>query len=160
MTTRNTILKYKLFSLTIWVLLFLFSCKKDNVPFDNSEIPNVPVNITVNTSLPLYADLQIPGRWMYLNGGVRGIILVHWYDGTFYALERNCPYRAMDSCSTVTVEDNNVFARCGSMADTTYIPCCNSRFQLETGLVNRGPATFSLRNYRVSVSGSLIFINN
>ena len=161
---KNRRFKSPIHHSALWLALFAcvlaFACKKDTNQWNNTEIPNVPVNITINTALPLYSDLQIPGRWVYVTGGVKGIILVHWHDGMFYALERNCPNRPFDSCSVVTVEDNSVFARCGSMVGTEYKPCCDSRFQLETGAVVRGPSVFGLRNYRVSSSGSLIFINN
>lgn len=151
------------------IALFLFvaaafllsNCGKENGQ-NNNNVPSVPVNITVNTNLPEYLNLQSQGTWVYLSGGVRGIVLYHHYDDKFYALDRNCPYNSQDSCATVTVE-NDVFLRCGhhkSETDTTWVPCCNSLYSLEAGYLVSGPSQFPLRNYRVSQSGNFITITN
>lgn len=148
--------------LAIAIVFLLAQCKKDNGQAQNN-VPNVPVNITINLNLPQYLPLQSQGNWVYENGGVRGIIIYHHYDDMFYALERNCPHQPGDSCATVTVENNGVFARCGSyksQSDTTWIPCCNSHYALEGGILISGASRFSLKNYRVSQSGSFLYVTN
>lgn len=148
--------------LAISLVFVLARCNKDNGQQQN-DVPNVPVNITVNMNLPDYLSLQSQGGWAYLNGGVKGIVLYHHYDDNYYALERNCPYQPFDDCATVTVELNNVFLRCGkykSDTDTTWIPCCNSHYSLESGFLISGPSRYSLKNYRVSRSGNVLYVTN
>jgi nitrite reductase/ring-hydroxylating ferredoxin subunit len=146
----------------IGVVFTLSQCKKDNNQTQNN-VPNVPVNLTLNLNLPQYLPLQSQGTWIYESVGVRGIVVYHHYDDKFYALERNCPYNPNDSCATVSVEGNGLFLRCGhykSETDTTWIPCCNSSYSLEGGYLISGPSKFPLKNYRVGQSGSLLQISN
>ena len=51
--------------LTALALLAFASCKKEN----QSGVPPVALDITLNINLPEYADLQVPGGWVYLTGG-------------------------------------------------------------------------------------------
>jgi len=140
--------------------MFFFSCKPDaNNP--QNIIPSVPVNITINMDLPLYINLKNTGQYIYIDGGVKGIILYHHYDDQFYALERNCTYQPFDTCSRVTVQTDNFYIRCGRYQnDTTFIRCCNSKFQLEGGYLIDGPALAPLKQYRVSRSGNMLQIYN
>lgn len=148
--------------LAVVAVVTLSQCKKDGSQQQN-DVPNVPVNITVNMNLPEYLSLQSQGGWAYLNGGVKGIVLYHHFDDAFYALERNCPYQPFDDCATVTVDLTGVFLRCGkfkSNTDTTWIPCCNSEYSMESGFLISGPSRFSLKNYRVSRSGNVLYVSN
>jgi nitrite reductase/ring-hydroxylating ferredoxin subunit len=148
--------------LAITLIFVLARCGKSNNGQQN-DVPSVPVNITVNMNLPEYLILQSQGGWAYLNGGVKGIVLYHHYDDNFYAMERNCPYQPFDSCAIVTVENNDVFLRCGqykSDTDTTWIPCCNSQYSLEAGFLISGPSQYSLTNYRVGRSGNILVVSN
>lgn len=148
--------------MAIGLVVALSRCKKDDGQ-QQLDIPNVPVNLTINMGLPQYLSLQSQGNWVYQNGGARGIVIYHHFDDKFYALERNCPHQPLDSCATVTVENNNLFLRCGhykSPNDTTWIPCCNSQFSLEAGFLLNGPARFALKQYRISQSGNLLYITN
>lgn len=144
------------------VIFVLARCAKSNNGQQN-DVPQVPVNVTVNMNLPQFLPLQSQGGWAYLNGGVKGIVLYHHYDDNFYAMERNCPYQPFDSCAIVTVESNDVFLRCGqykSDNDTTWIPCCNSQFSLEAGFLISGPSQYPLTNYRVGRSGNILVVSN
>lgn len=156
---------HKLMLATVAVVLIagLSRCKKDDNQQQQSDIPNVPVNLTINLNLPQYFNLQNQGGWVYENAGVRGIVIYHHYDDKFYALERNCPFQPNDSCATVSVETNNLFLRCGhykSQTDTTWIPCCNSQYSLESGFLLSGPSRFPLKNYRISQGGSVLYVTN
>lgn len=148
--------------LAITIVFVLARCGTNNNGQQN-DVPQVPVNITVNMALPEFLILQSQGGWAYLEGGVRGIVLYHHYDDNFYALERNCPYQPFDSCATVTVENNDVFLRCGQYDmdnDTTWIPCCNSQYSLEAGFLLNGPSQYPLTNYRVGRSGNILVVSN
>lgn len=155
--------RYIFLVLAAGLVFALSNCKKDKGGQQQIEIPNVPVNITINMGLPKYLGLQQQGNWVYEPGGVKGIVIYHHYDDKFYALERNCPYQPFDSCAVVSVETNNTFLRCGhykSDTDTTWIPCCNSFYSLEAGYLINGPSRWSLKNYHISKSGNILVISN
>lgn len=153
-------LKKALFALLLPFAVLLSNCNKQQQGTDD-QIPNIPVSIAINVTLPLYLNLQTPGNFIYLEGGSKGIVLYHAYDGQYYAMDRNCPYQPLDDCAKVTVEKNNLFARCGKYEnDTTFVPCCGSRFDLAGGFLMEGPARYPLKNYYVNKSGDNIYINN
>ena len=54
-------------------ILFCFNaCSDDDV---ETLLPDVPVDVTINLSLPQYVDLQTPTGWAYTTGGIKGIII-------------------------------------------------------------------------------------
>ena len=57
-------------------IVVLFSCQKSNQVNDD-PIPDVPVSITINLALPLYAHLETIGTHVYEPGGVKGVVVVH-----------------------------------------------------------------------------------
>lgn len=146
----------------ICAAILFFACKKDNQQ-QQSPIPNVPVNVTLNLDLPQYIALKNQGFWIYINGGSRGIVVYHGYDDLFYAYDRNCPYQPYDSCAQVSVLNDYVYLQCGHYKSDTssiFVKCCGSKFFLEYGTLAEGPAQHGLKNYNVTKSGSLIQITN
>ena len=143
----------------LFIVPFLLSACKDEGNNGYSYIPDVPVNITVNTDLPLYFHLQTPGAYSLLNGGYRGIFLVHHFDDKFYAIERTCSYQTDLNCAVIQVDTSIIQLRCGTYADTGFVSCCNSQFSFE-GFVIQGPATFPLKQYPVYQNGNLLTIRN
>lgn len=142
-------------SSTIIILLFSTSCNKRK---DENMIPNVAVSIRVNMDLPLYNELLVPGNYIYLNGGNKGITLFHGFDEEFYATDRMCPYQPFDECSRVEIDSNYTF-RCGSMQNGVFQKCCDSKFQYD-GQLSNGPSLFPLKTYRVYKNGNIIDISN
>lgn len=140
-------------------LIFNESCNTGPNLSTNCFVPEVAVNASVNMSLPQYFHLQNIGEHMFLNGGNRGIFLVHNYDDAFYAIERTCVYQADNACSTIQVDSLNLQLRCGTYSDTGFVKCCESLYQLDGRLVN-GPALCNLKAYRVSVQSNVIQIAN
>ena len=126
--------------------MLITSCEKRN-----DDIPIVRVDIFILTTQPAFAALNAIGGWVYLNGGVRGIIVYRSSQLDFVALDRNCTFDPNASCATVHVESNNIAA-----ADT----CCGSRFQLLGGLVLNGPATVGLKQYNTTFDGTTLHIFN
>ena len=115
------------------LMLLFFSCK-----FEQSEIPNVPVNIRLNLDDPQYYELQVTGNAVYITGGVNGIIVYRRSSDEFVAYERTCPYDP--DCGKVTFDEDIFFAQ-----DTV---CCNSKFSLDVdGAVVEGDSKFPLRIY-------------
>ena len=109
--------------------------------------------------LPEYFILQNLGEHIYLDAGNRGILLVHFYDDLYYAVERTCPYESDQSCAQVAVDSLNLQLRCGSHTDTGFVECCGSVYQLN-GLLLEGPSQCSLKNYQVNRQGNTLFVNN
>ncbi len=149
-------------SFRIWCLILLcLACKKDKNNNTNPEpINNVPVSITINMALPAYFHLQNIGSYVYENGGVKGIVLVHHTDDNFYAFDRACSYQPNSSnCSKIEVDEATIQFRCGQTTGTTFQKCCDSKFFFD-GSVAQSPATFPLKSYSVSKSGNTIIISN
>ncbi|MCK9481202.1 MAG: hypothetical protein M0R38_05505 [Bacteroidia bacterium] len=145
---------FTLIVLTLCIVL-TYSCNKNN---DKDVIPNVPVSIRVNMELPLYSKLLIPGNYIYLEGGNKGITLFHGFDDQYYATDRICPYQPFDACSKVELDSNFTF-RCGSSINGIFEQCCASKFQYD-GQISNGPAIYPLKSYRVYRSGNILDIAN
>ena len=123
-----------------------YSCKKQK-----DVVPNVPVDVYIYVTDPLNIALNAVGGWVYVNAGVRGIILYRRTQEEFTALDRNCTYQPENTCATVYVDNTNIFA-----VDT----CCGSKFQITSGSVVKGPATLPLKMYNASYDGTVVHIYN
>lgn len=147
--------KHILFS-TI-ALLTILSCNKNTV--NNDPIADVPVNITINMALPSYTHLLDPGTFVFENGGIKGVVVVHHTDDQFYAFDRSCSFQPSNACSRVEVDSTVLVFRCGESKAGGFQKCCDSRFFMN-GQVLDGPATFGLKHYQVIKSGNLLNIKN
>lgn len=137
----------------------LSNCKKDDVPPVYNEIPNVPVNITINTELPSYYHLKNVGTYVYEPGGSRGVLLIHNFDDRYYAFERTCTYKPDLQCSKIYVDSIALNLRCGGFGDTSWVSCCSSLYGFD-GIPTNGPSRFQLKQYRVYQNGSILTIKN
>ena len=126
----------------------MLGCSKDD---NNSNIPLVNVNYTININNPAYNSVQVSGGWMYLNGGSRGIILYRANNDEFKAMDRHCTYNPTSSCALVSVDNTNI---------TAYDDCCGSKFLITDGSVTQGPANLPLKQYNTSFDGSVLRIYN
>ena len=134
--------------LYILIALFSIACSKED---ENSNIPLVSVNYYIHTNDPAYNAVTVPGGWMYLNGGSRGIILYRASNDKFRAYDRHCTYNSTSSCALVSVENNNI---------TAYDDCCGSKFLLTDGSVTQSPASLPLKEYQTTFDGSTLHIYN
>ena len=104
-----------------------------------NKIPYVNVDITLNLDNPEFADLSVPGGYVYITGGFNGIVVYRISRDEFKAYERACPYDP--GCGRVVV-----------VADSSYLidkDCCGSKFSLPyDGVVLKGPADQPLREYK------------
>lgn len=137
---------------TLYILLSLSlligSCNQDG----NDVIPLVNVDLILNTSDPVYINLNAVGGWLYLNAGSRGIIVYRSSNSEFKAYDRHCTYDPTNSCALVSVEVNNI---------TALDDCCGSKFILAAdGAVSNGPANLPLKQYRTTFDGSVLRIFN
>jgi len=134
--SKLTIILVILVSVTMF-----FSCKETQ---DN--IPTVYVDIEIDLTDPQYYELRSIGSYIYITGGVNGIIVYRLSADEFKAYERTCPYDP--DCGKVYVDDYNFLA-----VDTV---CCQSKFSLMIdGAVTEGPATYPLRNYNAAYNTNL-----
>ena len=132
-------------AIAVWAMLAACSKNQDTVP-------RIGVNTYVYVNNPLNIRLNAPGGWIYVNdAGVRGIIVYRKSMDEFLAFDRNCTYQSSNSCATISVDSSQVFA-----SDN----CCGSQFNIQSGMVTRGPATQPLIQYRTSFDGSAVHIYN
>lgn len=117
---------------------------------EQSNVPIVAVNIEINLSDIDNAPLAQVGGYVYITGGVRGIILRRESQDIYRAFERNCTFQPADECAVVEMHSSGFY-----MEDT----CCNSTFDL-SGFPTGGPAEYPLVEYSVAMSGDFLYIYN
>lgn len=122
----------------VFLMLLSIGCMKDD-----TGIPNVLINIPPISLLdPNYAKLMAPNNFIFLEGGIAGIVVYNTGNG----------YVAYDRCSTV-----NPAELCSVEIDETGLslidPCSGGKFDLATGLPGKAPAKKALKKYRVLVTG-------
>lgn len=132
----------------ILFVTILVACSKDE---NNSNIPLVSVNYYLQINNPAYNPVTVPGGWMYINGGSRGIILYRVSNDEFRAYDRHCTYQPTSTCALVSVETNNI---------TALDDCCGSKFLLTNGSVTKSPASLPLKQYQTSFDGSVLHVYN
>lgn len=120
----------------------LITCKEDS---SDSDIPNTLVDITLYLTQPQYSNLGTVGNWMYVSGGVKGIVVYQRALDDFVAIERNCTYQSSNASAIVSVDSSNVFVK-----DTS----CGSKFYLNDASVANGPATVPLKKYNTSYNST------
>ena len=128
-------------------LLFL-RCSKNQ----DQGIPLVRVDTTIYANNPSFNNISVPGTWMYINGGSRGIIIYRVSNEEFKAYDRHCTFEPDNSCGLVSVDATNIAGVDGD--------CCGSTFILTDGAVTKGPATLPLKQYQTSFDGSVLKIFN
>ena len=131
--TSHILLKTGKVIILLFLILFFLRCDNKQNP-----VPNVYVDFTINLSDPQYNSVTIPGNYLYLTGGVNGIILYHTIDDQYKAFERTCTYDP--DKGRVSVTSDQFFAE-----DSV----CGSKFSLLVdGIVEQRPAEFPLKQYQ------------
>lgn len=136
---------HKILGIVLFSIL-LNSCNKDY-----EGIPDVNVDLYLNTLNPTYQHLSGLGAWSHVSGGSRGIIVFQYDLGKYVAYERHCTYQPENTCAQAEVDESNLYA-----TDS----CCMSRFQLLDGVPIDGPASIPLKSYNTSFDGNIIHIWN
>ncbi len=136
----------------ILVLVFLspiFSCREDEA--FNPELTELlyEFSLEVNLQEPRYSSLQLPNNYVYIEGGVNGIVLLSTGFGEIKAFERNCSYLPRSECAKITVHPSRTFF---------WDSCCTSQFEL-SGIVKEGPANKPMVQYRTELQGSDLIIS-
>ena len=131
------------------VFILLASCAKDEWDNRNPYLPELAVNVPINTSLPTYNKLQYAGNAVYIGGyGINGILGINTGTG-FRAYEATCANHGVSACSKLTL--NGVEASCSCSDALVY--------NLFLGLAN-GEAQYPLKEYRVSENGGMLTVYN
>ena len=129
----NLNIKVLIYIILLSNIALFFSCDENKNP-----IPIVPVDFYIDLKLPDYYNLQSVGGYVYVTGGVNGILIYRSSADEFRAYERTCPYDP--DCGRVSVDERNFVA-----VDTV---CCKSEFSLLLdGAVSQGPAQYPLKQY-------------
>jgi len=144
------------FILAASLIVFLAGCRNNNV---TESIPKGPVNITLDLNLLDNQHLLVPGNFTYAEGGVKGVLIIHDYDDTWYAFERTCAWQPLNNCSQIWVDTQAIQLKCGTYTVNRFETCCESRFMFN-GLPLKGPAGGSLARYNISRSGNLLYVYN
>ncbi len=127
--------------LLLCVAMLQPSCKKEK----QDLIPNAYVDIYIYSNDPNFININATGGWVYITGGVKGIIVYRKSFNEFMAYERNSPYQPSQGCSVTVDASSNVF-----IDDK----CSGSQFLITDGSVTKGPATLPLKGYKTSWDGS------
>jgi len=124
-----------------------FSCKKKSQTVQDN-IAYQTVNVTIYPNDPLYFKLQTAGGWVYINGGVNGIIVYRKTAANlptdFVAIERTSTALPNDPNAKVKVQVDNF-----TLKDTIS----GSKWQIFDGGLISGSATQNLRLYNASFDG-------
>ena len=132
----------KTLSILAFVILSL-GCSSDAEP--NQLLPNIPVDQTVDLSLPQYVNLLVPGGWVdTIPGGVNGIVLYRIKTNEYKAFDRSCPQY---NCGSKMTFDGSIKLKCS---------CHNSEFSILDGSSQTNGIVHGAREYRVSLIGSSI----
>lgn len=125
----------------------LYSCKKQS----DNNVPTTLVDIYMYTNNPSFVNLSAVGGYVYITGGVRGILLYRKSNTEIMAYERNCTYQPTQPCATVVVDNTHILA-----VDT----CCHSKFSIYDGSVTQGPAAAPLKTYQTTFDGNTLHVFN
>ena len=107
--------------------------------------------IFVNLNYPQYQRLKLDGGFVYIEGGLHGIILYRASENSYIAYERACPHHPEEACAVVQVDGSTLF-----MVDH----CCKSTFNFPEGQPTGGPAQRSLYRYQIEPSGATLKITD
>ncbi|MBY0425824.1 MAG: hypothetical protein K2Q22_09325 [Cytophagales bacterium] len=132
------------------LLMTFWSCQPANQVNDTDYIPNTVVNVQINLNDITYSKLKVDKGWVYLNGGLRGIIVYREAASNYKAFERMCSYKPSNTCARVKVDGSNFY-----MLDS----CCSSYFDF-SGNPTSGPAFRPLKQYLVTQDNYILYINN
>jgi hypothetical protein len=131
---------------------FLFACDAGTVNYNNPNLPNYPVNLSINMSLPQYSNLQFPSNHVVnYTQGVAGIVVFNTGSG-FNAFDLACPNQLFGSACSSAMTIDGIQAKCN--CDVSENP-----YNLFSG---QSPGqSYTMKPYRVEINGSnLIIFNN
>ena len=147
---EKQVVGFILMSKQILIVLLISLITSCEPTIEESGVPNVAVNVEVNLSDINNLPLTQIGGYIYVLGGVRGIIIIHESLNVYKAYDRNSTYKPTDIAAVVDMHSSGFY-----IEDVS----CTSTFDLN-GFPTGGPAEFPLKEYRTSLTGDLLFIFN
>lgn len=128
-------------------LTLIFACKKST-----DQIPAASVDFYIYLTQPDFQTLNTVGNFVYVTGGVKGIIVYHKTIDEFVAYERACPYDPNVSSAIVSVDSSGL-----GLVDYN----CGSKYNILDGSIVNGPTSYPLRQYYCEYDGvSALHIHN
>lgn len=142
--------RIKIIAVCCLAFIFVTGCQEEVPPV--SPVPDVLVQEQVNLNSVSSQELNLgDGRFIFISGGIKGIILYRKSSDVFLAFERLSPYRMEDSCGILTVPSSRFY-----MEDN----CHNCTFGWD-GRPLSGPCREILKQYRVQfISSNTLSISN
>ena len=129
----------------------LFGCDAGTINYNNPNLPNYPVNLTLNMSLPPDSNVQFPGNYVVnYSQGVAGIVVFNTGTG-FNAFDLACPNQLFGSACSSAMTINGIEAKCN--CNTAENP-----YSLYSGQSPGQP--YTMKPYRVEVNGNSLHISN
>jgi Rieske Fe-S protein len=134
-------------------------CKKSTDTTDFFQ--PVQFKTQLNLNLPQYIALQSPQGYAYIPEGNKGTVVYSLPQGGFIAFDRTCSYNPKEACAAVTVDSNYVGLKCGHY-DNGFKSCCNSIFDLNSGVAIQKPASRPLKQYYTSFdeANKVLYVSN
>ncbi len=155
---RFTYSKVIIFSVIIVLTFQLYSCKNNN----QSIIPYVYVDFTINLNDPMFNVLNAPGNAVIITSsyaGTRsagynnhGIIVYRYSEDIFYAFDRTCPFEESKDQAVNIENTGDITAEC---------PHCHTEYVLPSlGYPDKGPGHYPLKQYKTSFDGVNVHVYN
>jgi hypothetical protein len=132
--------------LVIFTLSAFCSCEPDI----HDGIPYVFVEIDINLNNTSYLDLQRDGGFVYVMGGVKGIIIYRKNPTTYLAFEQNSPVNPSAACAIVEVDESQLFI---------IDHCSQAIFDFE-GNPSNGISRFPLKQYITILDNNWLYIRS
>jgi len=137
--------KIIIFSIFTALLSILPACEREE------RIPYVYVDFVIYLDLPEFTELKIPGNYLYVTGGVKGIVMYCEFTDSYKAYERCCPYEPSNANAILDVDSTGLFLECRH---------CDSKFMLLDGSVINGPTKYPLAQYATYLEGTALYVYN
>lgn len=149
MFSNKIIMKKILILLAVFPLLF--ACDPGNINYKNPNLPNYPVNLSINMNLPQYSNLQFPSNHIVdYSQGVAGIVVFNT-GSSYAAYDLACPNQQWGTACSTGMTINGIEAHCN--CDTAESP-----YNLFSG---QSPGQqYPMKPYRVQMSGGNLIITN
>ena len=136
-------------TLIFFSFLILLNCSS-NDDLTNC-IQSLPLNITTDLNNPQLINALVPGGFVELTGGSKGVLLMNVNGSEFIAYDKLCP---ADACSTPMTFDGSFTLKCN---------CDGSEYGVGKG-IGGAPQTEGFIcpaiEYRVIKNGSVLRITN
>jgi len=142
----NTIDCFMRNGLILSALLVIGACEPQVV----DTIPFVFVEIDINLNNAEYQDLQRDKGYVYILGGVKGIIIYRENSETYRAFERNSPVNPTLACAVVDVDASSLFI---------IDPCSGATFDFDGNPIN-GISPLPLYQYITILDNNWLYIRS